>query len=129
LGGGPGDNNSKERKGERKMEQVNVIEAQEMTNEKVNKVTNIKTDQLGQDTYYFKAGQILDYHRHPEGDQIFFVHAGEGTYFLDDGTEDTIALKPGVIVLAPKNTWHKIEADSDLTVSQATALPSGMEVR
>ncbi|MBE9532116.1 MAG: cupin domain-containing protein [Proteobacteria bacterium] len=121
----------KEQKAKEKehMEQVNVIDAQEMTDEKVNKVTNIKTDQLGQDTYYFKAGQILDYHRHPEGDQIFFVHAGEGTYFLDAGTEETTELKPGVIVLAPKNVWHKIEADSDLTVSQATALPSGMEVR
>jgi quercetin dioxygenase-like cupin family protein len=111
------------------MQQANAMETKQFKDEAVSKVTYIKTDGLASDTYYFNAGQVLDYHRHPGGDQIFFVHEGEGTYYLDDGTEQTIDLKPGVIVLAPKGVWHKIVASSSLVVSQATVQPAGMEVK
>lgn len=111
------------------MEQANVVAKKEFRDDAVAKVTHLKTDQLGQDTYYFKPGQVLAYHRHPQGDQIFFVHEGEGTYYLDDGSEETTELKPGVVVLAPRNVWHKIVASTELIVSQATAQPAGMEPR
>ncbi len=111
------------------MQQANVSTTKEFKDDAVNKVTYIKTDQVAQDTYYFKAGQVLAYHRHPGGDQIFFVHEGEGTYYLDDGEEETAALKPGVTVLAPKGVWHKIVASTDLVVSQATSQPAGLEQR
>jgi quercetin dioxygenase-like cupin family protein len=111
------------------MQQANVSMTKEFKDDAVNKVTYIKTDQIAQDTYYFKAGQVLAYHRHPGGDQIFFVHEGEGTYYLDDGEEETTTLKPGVSVLAPKGTWHKIVASTDLVVSQATSQPAGLEQR
>ena len=77
------------------MEEVNVVAAKSFDDGQPKKVNYIKTDQLGQDTYYFSAGQVLEYHRHPEGDQIFFVQEGEGTFHLDGGTEETTALKPG----------------------------------
>lgn len=111
------------------MQQANVAGG-EFKDDAVNKVTFIKTEQLVQDTYYFKPGQVLDYHRHPNGDQIFFVHEGEGTYFLDNGSEASTELKPGVIVLAPKGVWHKIVAKGKLVVSQATGgQPAGFEKR
>lgn len=111
------------------MQQANVSATKEFKDDAVNKVTYIKTDQIAQDTYYFKAGQVLAYHRHPGGDQLFFVHEGEGTYYIDDGEEETTTLKPGVTVLAPKGVWHKIVASTDLVVSQATSQPAGMEQR
>ncbi len=111
------------------MEQANVCENKTFKDNPVNKVTYIKTDSLTQDTYYFNAGQVLEYHRHPGGDQIFFVHEGEGTYYLDGGTEESTALKPGVTVLAPKGVWHKIVASTELVVSQATVQPAGLEQR
>ncbi len=111
------------------MEEANVVATKEFDSENVKKVTYIKTDQVGQDTYYFNAGQVLAYHRHPTGDQIFFVHEGEGTYYLDGGTEETTKLTPGTVVLAPKGVWHKIVASTELVVSQATHQPAGMEVR
>lgn len=111
------------------MQQADVTAKKEFKAEGVNKVTFVKTEQLAQDTYYFKPEQVLDYHRHPGGDQIFFVHEGEGTYFLEDGKEEAVALRPGVVVLAPKNVWHKIVAKTDLVVSQATAQPAGFEKR
>ncbi len=111
------------------MQKADVSAKKEFKDDAVNKVTYIKTEQLAQDTYYFKAGQVLDYHRHPNGDQIFFVHEGEGTYFFDDGKEESLALKPGVTVLAPKGVWHKLIAKTNLIVSQATNQPAGMEKR
>ncbi len=111
------------------MEAANVVEKKEFKDEAVNKVTYIKTDALAQDTYYFKPGQVLDYHRHPNGDQIFFVHEGTGTFYLDAGEEESVPLKPGCVVLAPKNVWHKVVADSELIISQATVQPAGMETR
>ena len=109
---------------------VNVIEKKEFKSGNVNKVTNIKSEQLAADTYYFKPGQVLDYHRHPEGDQIFFVHEGEGTFCIDNGDkEECVTLKPGVAVLAPKGVWHKIVAEKELIVSQATKQPAGMEAK
>lgn len=111
------------------MEATNVVSNKELADDVVKKVSYIKTDAIGQDTYYFKAGQVLAYHRHPEGDQIFFVHEGTGTFYLDDGTEETVILEPGCVVLAPKNVWHQITADTELVVSQATVQPAGMEVR
>ncbi|MBI5682414.1 MAG: cupin domain-containing protein [Deltaproteobacteria bacterium] len=111
------------------MESANVIQKKEFKEEGVNKVTYIKTDQIVADTYYFKPNQVLAYHRHPEGDQIFFVHEGEGTFCLDDGKEECLALQPGVIVLAPKGVWHKITAKTEFVVSQSTRQPAGMEPR
>ncbi len=111
------------------MQQANALMTKEFKDDAVNKVTYIKTDHIAQDTYYFKAGQTLAYHRHPGGDQLFFVQEGEGTYYLDDGEEETTTLKPGVTVLAPKGVWHKVVASTDLVVSQATIQPAGMEQR
>ncbi|GMR04651.1 MAG: hypothetical protein BMS9Abin23_0553 [Thermodesulfobacteriota bacterium] len=111
------------------MEQANVLETKSFKDDAVAKVSYIKTDALSQDTYYFKAGQVLDYHRHPTGDQVFFVHEGTGTYYIDAGEEESTELKPGSVVLAPKNVWHKIVADTELVVSQATHQPAGMETR
>lgn len=111
------------------MQQADISVKKEFKEDAVNKVTFIKTEQLVQDTYYFKPGQVLDYHRHPGGDQIFFVHEGEGTYYSDNGKEETTALKPGVVVLAEKGVWHKIVAKGSLVVSQATSQPAGFEKR
>src|SRR4030065_1582285 len=112
------------------MNYANVVEKKEFKNENVNKVNHIKSEQLTTDTYYFKPGQVLNYHRHPEGDQIFFVHEGEGTFCIDNnGKEECVNLKPGVAVLAPKGIWHKIVADKELIVSQATKQPAGIEAK
>ncbi len=112
------------------MDHSNVVTAKEFDDEKVKKVTFVKTHQVAQDTYYFKAGQILDYHRHPEGDQMFFVHEGEGSFYLDDeDDEEFVKIGPGSVMLAPKGVWHKIVAETELIASQATCQPAGMEVR
>jgi quercetin dioxygenase-like cupin family protein len=111
------------------MEHVNVVVAKDFKADKVNKVTSIKTSQIAQDTYYFKAGQVLDYHRHPEGDQVFFVQEGQGSFYLDDNGEEFVKIGPGSVMLAPRGVWHKLVAETDMIASQATVQPAGMEAR
>ncbi len=103
----------------------------EWKDDAVPKITHIKTEQIGIDIYYMKPGQKLGYHRHPTGDQIFTVIDGEGTFYLDDGGEETLAVKPGSTFLAPKNVWHDLEASAggNLIAQQVTHQPAGMEKR
>lgn len=110
---------------------ANIIESKKTTVEGVNKVPNLGTAELTFDTYYFEPGQVLNYHRHPTGDQIFVILEGEGKFYLDDGKEEILSLKPGVVVLAPKNIWHKVinTGKTVLIASQATKQPAGMEAR
>jgi quercetin dioxygenase-like cupin family protein len=97
----------------------------------VAKATLNKTDSLTLDVYYFKAGQALGYHRHPTGDQIFTVIEGTGTFKLDGGNEESLAVKAGSTFLAPANVWHDLidSGDGKLIAQQVTKQPSGMEKR
>jgi len=45
-------------------------------------------------------------HTHNDADEILYVVAGEGTARLD---AQTVALKPGMLVLAPRNSAHAFE--------------------
>lgn len=98
------------------------------SDDKVNKVNNFTGTDLTIDTYYFKQGQILDYHRHPNGDQTFFIIKGKGKFFLNNGGESVIDVVEGSIIYVPKGVWHKLENISDILIaSQATIAGAGME--
>jgi quercetin dioxygenase-like cupin family protein len=108
-----------------------INEKKAYTDGAVSKVTLLKTDSLTLDVYYYKAGQAIGYHKHPTGDQIFTVIAGTGTFKLDDGSEQTMAVKPGSTFLAPANVWHDLidSGKGDLIAQQVTKQPAGMEKR
>jgi len=111
---------------------VNVIQNPAFKAEAMNKIANFSGGMLGVDTYYFKPGQVLDYHRHPEGDQVFFILQGEGEFYLDNGDgEEKLAVAAGSIVYVPAGTWHKLvnTGNGDLIASQATKAGAGMELR
>lgn len=93
----------------------------------VNKVNNFTGEDLTADTYYFKAGQVLEYHQHPEGDQIFFIMRGTGKFYLDNGSVSEIAIADGSLVYVPKGIWHKLVADTELYACQATKAGAGMK--
>jgi len=115
------------------MSYVNILEKKTHADGAApSKVNHLKTDDLAADTYYFKAGQVLDWHRHPTGDQIFFIQSGAGTFFLqaDGGEERSFQVGPEATILAEKNVWHKLVAgDAELIASQVTHQPAGMETR
>ncbi|MEW6243486.1 MAG: cupin domain-containing protein [Bacillota bacterium] len=108
-----------------KWQSVNVLTKLHVQDSGVNKVANMKTDQIGADTYYFSPGQVLAYHQHPESDQLFIVLQGNGKFYLDDGTEEAFDVGPGSIILAPRGVWHQLvnTEETPLVASQVTRLP------
>lgn len=115
------------------MSLINIIEKKTLAEGNApSKVTQLKTNDLTADTYYFKGGQVLDWHRHPTGDQIFFIQSGVGTFYLqkEGEAEQSFKVGPENTVLAEKNVWHKLVADGgELVASQVTRQPAGMETR
>ncbi len=112
------------------MEHTDVLANRKFDEKDAVTVVNIKTELMAQATYYLLPGQSLAWHRHPDGDQIFFTHEGAGVCSIDSGKgEESIQLAPGVIALAPKGVWHRIEATTRLIVSAATTQPAGFEKR
>ncbi len=109
----------------------NISAYRKTQDDMVAKVTIVKTDSLSLDVYYFKSGQALGYHKHPTGDQIFTVIAGNGTFKLDDGGEETLEVNQGSTFLAPANVWHNLidSGSGKLITQQVTKQPSGMEKR
>ena len=112
------------------MEHTDVLANKKFDEKDAVTVVTIKTNQMTQATYYLLPGQTLPWHRHPDGDQIFFTHEGAGVCSIDSGNgEESVRLAPGVIALAPKGVGHRIEATERLIVSAATAQPAGFEKR
>ncbi len=114
------------------IENGDISSSAEYKDDAVSKVSLCKTDALALDVYYFKPGQSLGYHRHPNGDQIFTVTEGEGVFYLDNGGgEETLQVKAGSIFLAPANIWHDLRnaSSGNLVAQQVTQQPAGMEKR
>lgn len=110
---------------------VNIFEEMGTAVEAPKRVNHLKTPEISLDTYYLLPGQVLDYHKHPTGDQIFMVNQGTGDLYIDDGAEKVVRLSPGTAVLTLKDMWHKIvnSGKNILIVSQTTKQPSGIVLR
>ena len=63
--------------------------------------------------------------RHPQGDEIVQIVAGETTLHLitAEGRE-TLALKAGMLVVVPQNAWHQFDAPGGVSVMTATPQPT-----
>lgn len=112
----------------------NIFDILETAHEATKRITHIKTPKMIFETYYFLPGQIIDYHKHPDGDQIFIVMQGSGEFYTDTGTDTdagvktAIKIKAGDYISAPKNTWHKIinNGNNILVISQVMTQNAGM---
>jgi len=59
-------------------------------------------------------GQTISPHRHPQSEEVLFIHAGTGTAWLD-GVEAKIA--PGTIIFMPANTGVRLTNDGTGPIS------------
>jgi mannose-6-phosphate isomerase-like protein (cupin superfamily) len=63
--------------------------------------------------------------RHPQGDEIVQIVAGETTLRLITAAgRETLALKAGMLVVVPQNAWHQFEAPNGVSVITATPQPT-----
>lgn len=90
---------------------IPVFEGQDMTSE----------------VYYFKPGQILKEHRHPNGEQIFFFLKGNGKMRVGESTVD---VSVGCSVFVKAGEWHEItNGDSEMVAVQVTKVGAGAEYK
>lgn len=113
----------------------NIFDILETAHEAVKRITHIKTPEIIFETYYFLPGQSIDYHKHPEGGQVFIIMQGSGEFYTDtgddNGAETAVKIKTGDYISAPKNSWHKIinTGRNILVISQVMPQNAGMILR
>ena len=63
--------------------------------------------------------------RHPQGEEIVQIVAGETTlHLITAERRETLTLKAGTLVVVPQNAWHQFEAPNDVSVITATPQPT-----
>jgi quercetin dioxygenase-like cupin family protein len=93
------------------MQSINLISDARYTDDKVNTLHAVKTDQLLVDGVYLKPGQKTGWHKHPDADRAFVCVQGTGELVLETasvGNELRIALSPGSVALAPRGGYHDL---------------------
>lgn len=109
------------------MQALNVIENPRFEGDKASKIQVVKSDQIAVDALYLKPDQTHGPYRLPERDRAVVVLSGKGELIIGRYPEERIELTPGMVALAPRNTWHAVRADKDSTL--VVALTSQFPVR
>lgn len=94
----------------------------------VPKIPVFAGEDITSEVYYFKPGQILKCHRHPNGEQIFFFLKGEGKMKVEDKEHD---VKVGATVFVKRNQWHEITNgnNEEMIAVQVTKKDAGAEYK
>ena len=63
--------------------------------------------------------------RHPNGDEIVQIVEGATIVHLMTGDgPQSVALKAGMVIIVPQNTWHRFEAPDGVSLVTATPQPT-----
>jgi len=63
--------------------------------------------------------------RHPQGEEIVQIVAGETTlHLITPEGRQTLTLRAGTLVVVPQNAWHQFEAPNGVSVITATPQPT-----
>ncbi|MGL5753719.1 MAG: cupin domain-containing protein [Paraclostridium sp.] len=93
----------------------------------VPKIPVFSGSDITSEVYYFKPGQILKAHRHPNGEQVFFFFKGNGKMSVENETMD---VKEGCSVFVKAGQWHEIiNGDSEMVAVQVTKVGAGAEYK
>jgi quercetin dioxygenase-like cupin family protein len=114
------------------MQALNVIDNPRFEGDKATKIQVVKTDQLNVDALFLKPGQTHGPHRLPDRDRAFIVISGKGELVLHtEPVDQRIDLTPGMIVLAPRATWHAVvtTGTENLVLALASEFPARVEER
>lgn len=63
--------------------------------------------------------------RHPQGDEIVHIVAGETTlHLMTDAGRESLSLKAGMMTIVPRNMWHQFVAPGGVSVMTVTPQPT-----
>lgn len=94
----------------------------------VPKIAVFGGNDMTSEVYYFKPGQILKAHRHPNGEQIFVFLKGKGVMMLED---DKFDVESGKMIFVPAGKWHEIinSNECEMVAVQITKVGAGAEFK
>ena len=68
--------------------------------------------------------------RHPAGDEIAILLAGDADFLVDDGDgERAVRLEPGSAFIVPEGVWHRAAIHAPSTILFVTPAPVHTETR
>ncbi|MCR1950620.1 cupin domain-containing protein [Clostridium sp. DSM 100503] len=94
----------------------------------VPKIPVFSGNDITSEVYFFKPGQVLKTHRHPNGEQIFIFLKGEGKIKVGENEFD---VSVGSTVFIPTGEWHEITNGNkqNMTAVQVTKVDAGAEYK
>lgn len=94
----------------------------------VPKIPVFSGNDMTSEIYFFKPGQVLKKHRHPNGEQIFIFLKGEGRIKVGENEFD---VSVGSAVFIPTGEWHEITNGDkqSMTAVQVTKIDAGAEYK
>lgn len=97
----------------------------------VTRVNNFTGSDMTVDTYYLAENQTLGYQRDTARDQILFIIQGAGRAYLDNGSEQNVAVTSGSVVYVPSGIWYRCCASEgdNMVICQARPAGSSSEMR
>lgn len=114
------------------MQALNVIQNARFESEKASKLQVVKSDQLNVDALFLRPGQSFGPFRLPDRDRAFITLSGRGELVLHaEPVDQRIELTPGMLALAPRNTWHAVvnTGGENLILALAAQFPVRVEER
>lgn len=93
----------------------------------VPKIPVFSGEDIISEVYYFKPGQVLKAHRHPNGEQVFFFLKGNGKMSVE---EETFDVNEGSTIFVKAGKWHEItNGSSEMVAVQVTKVGAGAEYK
>ena len=63
--------------------------------------------------------------RHPNGDELVYILAGETTLTILDGDEsESLKLEAGMLAVVPQGLWHQLESPGGVSILTVTPPPT-----
>ena len=110
--------------GDENKKHFNLKEAEEFNEKAFVRKRIFETSDMNFNVYCIVPGQQNPLHKHPNSDEILYFIEGSGECIVGN---DTYKVKPGDVVLVPKNVSHAIlnmhETDNMVCVLAQSPLP------
>ena len=91
------------------MDFKNVLNINQFSPDKMQKINLFETRNFFCDVYCLEPGQEQKVHAHKDEDKMYFVLDGSGTFFVDDEAQE---LGEGQIIFAPAGSNHGVKNTS-----------------